>query len=132
MHTCRGNRCEPDRDPIKCPLNLLEDETTFKSRSAPPHLSFVPPWPVNVYVCLPAIVCLADPIHSWINYDRFVSYRRKLRTPLTRLPQWAGEVISSKDKTIVTEEFKDLEDDIELRRKGIFKCVPNHMHRSLF
>ncbi|KAJ7804601.1 hypothetical protein B0H14DRAFT_3091781 [Mycena olivaceomarginata] len=32
--------------------------------------------------------------------------------------QWAGEVISSKDKTTVSDEFKALEKDVELRRDG--------------
>lgn len=38
--------------------------------------------------------------------------------------QWAGEVISSKEKTTVTEEFRELERDIDLRKDG--------MQRSLF
>lgn len=37
--------------------------------------------------------------------------------------QWAGEKISSRDKTIVADEFKDIEQDIELRKEGILKCV---------
>ncbi|EMD32803.1 hypothetical protein CERSUDRAFT_143382 [Gelatoporia subvermispora B] len=40
---------------------------------------------------------------------------------LGKLRQWAGEVISSRDRTIVTEEFRELEQDIELRRQGIWK-----------
>ena len=35
--------------------------------------------------------------------------------------QWAGEVISVRDKTIVTDEFRELEHDIELRRRGLYK-----------
>jgi hypothetical protein len=34
-------------------------------------------------------------------------------------PQWAGEVISSRDKPTINEEFKELEKDIELREKGV-------------
>ena len=32
--------------------------------------------------------------------------------------QWAGEVISFRDKTILSDEFAELERDIELRRDG--------------
>ncbi|KAJ3510355.1 hypothetical protein NLJ89_g4719 [Agrocybe chaxingu] len=37
--------------------------------------------------------------------------------------QWAGEVISSREKTAVNEEFQDLEKDIELRKNGIQKLL---------
>ncbi|KAJ7171660.1 hypothetical protein C8R43DRAFT_1094216 [Mycena crocata] len=37
---------------------------------------------------------------------------------LGKLRQWAGEVISSRDKTTVSDEFKELEKDVELRRDG--------------
>ncbi|KAI3608785.1 bar domain-containing protein [Moniliophthora roreri] len=37
---------------------------------------------------------------------------------LGKLRQWAGEVISSREKTVVSEEFLELEKDIELRRAG--------------
>ncbi|KAF8908799.1 hypothetical protein CPB85DRAFT_767226 [Mucidula mucida] len=37
---------------------------------------------------------------------------------LGKLRQWAGEVISSRDKTTVTEEFQELEQDIERRKVG--------------
>ncbi|GBE87306.1 hypothetical protein SCP_1005540 [Sparassis crispa] len=40
---------------------------------------------------------------------------------LGKLRQWAGEVISSRDRTIVTDEFRELEHDIELRRQGLWK-----------
>jgi len=40
---------------------------------------------------------------------------------LGKLRQWAGEVISSRDKTVVTDEFRELEHDIELRRQGLWK-----------
>ncbi|KAJ3480054.1 hypothetical protein NLI96_g8628 [Meripilus lineatus] len=40
---------------------------------------------------------------------------------LGKLRQWAGEVISTRDKTIVSDEFKDLEHDVELRRQGLLK-----------
>ncbi|KAI0070675.1 BAR-domain-containing protein [Panus rudis PR-1116 ss-1] len=40
---------------------------------------------------------------------------------LGKLRQWAGEKISSKDKTSVSDEFKDLERDIELRRQGLWR-----------
>ncbi|KAG2137476.1 BAR-domain-containing protein [Suillus clintonianus] len=49
------------------------------------------------------------------------------RSDFFRLPwveeavAWAGEKISSRDKTIVAEEFKDIEQDIELRKEGILK-----------
>lgn len=42
---------------------------------------------------------------------------------LGRLRQWAGEVISSKDKSNVTDETRELEDDIELRRSGIQRLL---------
>ncbi|KAI0312224.1 hypothetical protein OF83DRAFT_676611 [Amylostereum chailletii] len=38
---------------------------------------------------------------------------------LGRLRQWAGEVISLKDKSSATEETKELEQDIEIRRDGL-------------
>ena len=37
--------------------------------------------------------------------------------------QWAGEVISSREKTTVHEEFWELEKDIELRRDGVHRSV---------
>ena len=37
--------------------------------------------------------------------------------------QWAGEVISSREKIAVHEEFQDLEKDIELRRDGVQRSV---------
>ncbi|KAF7795739.1 hypothetical protein EIP86_006906 [Pleurotus ostreatoroseus] len=40
---------------------------------------------------------------------------------LGKFKQWAGEVISVRDKTIVTDEFRELEHDIELRRRGLYK-----------
>ncbi|KAL4244252.1 hypothetical protein ABKN59_010043 [Abortiporus biennis] len=40
---------------------------------------------------------------------------------LGKLRQWAGEVISTRDKTSVADDFKDLELDIELRRQGLWK-----------
>ncbi|OSX56972.1 hypothetical protein POSPLADRAFT_1186266 [Postia placenta MAD-698-R-SB12] len=40
---------------------------------------------------------------------------------LGKLKQWAGEVISSRDKTVVTDEFRELEQDIELRRQGLWR-----------
>ena len=39
------------------------------------------------------------------------------------LLQWAGEVISSKDKPVVADEFRDLENDIELRKEGANRSV---------
>ncbi|KAI6011207.1 hypothetical protein PISMIDRAFT_688061 [Pisolithus microcarpus 441] len=38
---------------------------------------------------------------------------------LGKLRQWAGEKISSRDKSVVVDEFKELEHDIELRKQGI-------------
>jgi hypothetical protein len=38
---------------------------------------------------------------------------------LTSPSQWASEAISTKDRTTVTDEFRQLEHDIELRREGI-------------
>ncbi|OBZ74901.1 hypothetical protein A0H81_05169 [Grifola frondosa] len=40
---------------------------------------------------------------------------------LGKLRQWAGEVISSRDKTVVTDEFRELEHDVELRRQGLWR-----------
>ena len=37
------------------------------------------------------------------------------------LKKWAGEVISSREKTTVHEEFLDLEKDIELRKDGVHR-----------
>ncbi|KAG5643178.1 hypothetical protein DXG03_001382 [Asterophora parasitica] len=42
---------------------------------------------------------------------------------LGKLRQWAGEVISSRDKTTVSEEFQELERDIELRREGAARLL---------
>ncbi|KAF5388481.1 hypothetical protein D9757_004716 [Collybiopsis confluens] len=41
------------------------------------------------------------------------------RKQLGKLRQWAGEVITAREKTIVTEGFEELEQDVELRRGGI-------------
>jgi hypothetical protein len=38
---------------------------------------------------------------------------------LGKLRQWAGEVISTKDKTTVNEEFRQREKEIELRKDGL-------------
>lgn len=38
---------------------------------------------------------------------------------LGKLRQWAGEKISSRDRSVVVDEFKELEHDIELRKQGI-------------
>jgi hypothetical protein len=39
--------------------------------------------------------------------------------------QWAGEKITSRDKTVVVEdELKELEQDIELRKQGILRYAP--------
>ncbi|OJA13298.1 hypothetical protein AZE42_07679 [Rhizopogon vesiculosus] len=40
---------------------------------------------------------------------------------LGKLRQWAGEKISSRDKTIVADEFIEIEQDIELRKEGILR-----------
>ncbi|EPQ55660.1 BAR-domain-containing protein [Gloeophyllum trabeum ATCC 11539] len=40
---------------------------------------------------------------------------------LGKLRQWAGEVISSRERTVVTEEFRELEEDIDLRKEGIHR-----------
>ncbi|KAF9265080.1 BAR-domain-containing protein [Marasmius fiardii PR-910] len=49
---------------------------------------------------------------------------------LGKLRQWAGEVISSREKTTLSEEFQELEKDIELRRSGnerlFFACETYH------
>ena len=37
---------------------------------------------------------------------------------LGKLRQWAGEVIASREKTAVSDELQELEQDIELRRAG--------------
>ncbi|KAG6830135.1 hypothetical protein H0H92_001999 [Tricholoma furcatifolium] len=42
---------------------------------------------------------------------------------LGKLRQWAGEVISSREKTTLSEEFQELEKDIELRRDGAIKLL---------
>ncbi|GLB44558.1 putative BAR domain containing protein [Lyophyllum shimeji] len=42
---------------------------------------------------------------------------------LGKLRQWAGEVISSRDKTTLSEEFQELEKDVELRREGAAKLL---------
>ncbi|KAH0834161.1 hypothetical protein J3R83DRAFT_11467 [Lanmaoa asiatica] len=43
---------------------------------------------------------------------------------LGKLRQWAGEKISSRDKTVVVgDELKELEQDIELRKQGIIRYV---------
>ncbi|KAI0094225.1 hypothetical protein BDY19DRAFT_911876 [Irpex rosettiformis] len=52
---------------------------------------------------------------------------------LGKLRQWAGEVISTRDKTIVSDEFKELEHDIELRRQGLWKLhvASSDLHHRL-
>jgi len=42
---------------------------------------------------------------------------------LGKLRQWAGEVISSKEKSSISEEFQDLERDIDLRKNGAQKLL---------
>ena len=32
-----------------------------------------------------------------------------------------GEVIQTRDKTILSDEFRDLEHDVELRRQGLWR-----------
>ncbi|THU93410.1 BAR-domain-containing protein [Dendrothele bispora CBS 962.96] len=52
---------------------------------------------------------------------------------LGKLRQWAGEVISSREKTVVSEEFVELEKDIELRRVGAERlfCASELYHHAL-
>ncbi|KAJ7064664.1 hypothetical protein C8F01DRAFT_1127609 [Mycena amicta] len=53
---------------------------------------------------------------------------------LGKLRQWAGEVIStSKDKTTVSDEFKELEKDVERRRDGAHRLflASEAYHRAL-
>ncbi|KIP06763.1 hypothetical protein PHLGIDRAFT_128090 [Phlebiopsis gigantea 11061_1 CR5-6] len=40
---------------------------------------------------------------------------------LGKLRQWAGEVISTRDRTVLSDEFRELEHDVELRRRGLWK-----------
>ncbi|KAF9221816.1 BAR-domain-containing protein [Gyrodon lividus] len=50
---------------------------------------------------------------------------------LGKFRQWAGEKISSRDKTIVVDELKELEQDIELRKQGIIRlqaASEDHQH----
>ncbi|KAL1692462.1 hypothetical protein GGG16DRAFT_51371 [Schizophyllum commune] len=42
---------------------------------------------------------------------------------LGKLRQWAGEVIASREKTTVSDELQELEQDIELRRAGAKRLV---------
>lgn len=42
---------------------------------------------------------------------------------LISIIQWAGEVISAKEKTTVAEEFRELERDIDLRKNGMQRCL---------
>ncbi|TFK37555.1 hypothetical protein BDQ12DRAFT_666840 [Crucibulum laeve] len=52
--------------------------------------------------------------------ERFAGSTRttEFTVRLGKLRQWAGEVISLRDKSTATEEFRELEKDIELRRIG--------------
>ncbi|KII90187.1 hypothetical protein PLICRDRAFT_53282 [Plicaturopsis crispa FD-325 SS-3] len=52
---------------------------------------------------------------------------------LGKFRQWAGEVISSKDRTTVTDEFRELERDIELRKDGVLQLhmASEAYHRAL-
>ncbi|KAJ7684416.1 hypothetical protein DFH06DRAFT_1462756 [Mycena polygramma] len=52
---------------------------------------------------------------------------------LGKLRQWAGEVISSRDKTTVSDEFRELEKDVELRRDGAQRLfmASEAYHRNL-
>ncbi|KAJ4485759.1 hypothetical protein J3R30DRAFT_1404979 [Lentinula aciculospora] len=52
---------------------------------------------------------------------------------LGKFRQWAGEVISSREKTVISEEFKELEQDIELRRGGVerLSLASKGYHHSL-
>ncbi|KAJ7485736.1 hypothetical protein FB451DRAFT_1083236 [Mycena latifolia] len=52
---------------------------------------------------------------------------------LGKLRQWAGEVISSRDKTTVSDEFKELERDVELRKDGAQRLflASEAYHRNL-
>jgi hypothetical protein len=47
--------------------------------------------------------------------------------------QWATEAISTSSKTTVTDEFRELEHDIELRREGIQRLTiaSRDYHHSL-
>ncbi|EGO02912.1 hypothetical protein SERLA73DRAFT_165839 [Serpula lacrymans var. lacrymans S7.3] len=47
--------------------------------------------------------------------------------------QWAGEKIYSRDKTVIADEFKELEQDIDLRKEGLLRMqtVSEVYHRAL-
>ena len=42
---------------------------------------------------------------------------------LRTVAQWADEVINAKDKTTLTGEAKELEQEIELRKEGLHRCA---------
>ena len=50
-------------------------------------------------------------------------YANLTRPLIIELGQWAGEKISTRDKSVVADEFKELEQDIELRKQGILRCA---------
>ncbi|KZP05432.1 BAR-domain-containing protein [Athelia psychrophila] len=52
---------------------------------------------------------------------------------LGKFRQWAGEVVSSKDKNAVTDEFRELETDINTRKAGLLKLqfASDAYHHSL-
>lgn len=50
-------------------------------------------------------------------------YANLTRALIIELGQWAGEKISTRDKSVVADEFKELEQDIELRKQGILRCA---------
>lgn len=81
-------------------------------------------WPASRCVhCLTVVATVKLTASSWASSVRSVprcSYQYDCQLHLL---QWAGEVIAVRDKTIVTDEFRELEHDIELRRRGLSKCV---------
>ena len=44
--------------------------------------------------------------------------------------QWADEVLSAKDRTTITGEAKELEQEIELRKEGLHRCACSIPHSS--
>ncbi|KAI0297976.1 hypothetical protein BC826DRAFT_139422 [Russula brevipes] len=52
---------------------------------------------------------------------------------LGRLRQWADEVINAKDKTMLTGEAKELEQEIELRKEGLhrWQLAAEQYHKSI-
>ena len=83
---------------------------------------FLTAWELNV-PCSPVCGVIAREVAPGASFIAVSEDIKRLRErgPHYLCWQFVGEVIMSRDKTIQSDEFRDLEHDVELRRQGLWR-----------